>query len=228
MTRTRVKDVLRPYVVTARRILRHELRLSDIGYARAVSYSQFGEDLWLARRFAEQPTGFYVDVGAYDPFNASNTLVLYRRGWTGINIEPDPAALARLLRFRPRDINLGVAISDNDGEAKFIVAGSFSGLETPDHLWPAPSSSRIPVATRRLESVLAEHRPDGEIDVLDIDCEGHELAVLRSNNWERFRPSVALIEAHPGSPSDTEDFLTARGYRPVERLGPTIIFERVT
>jgi hypothetical protein len=79
MTGTRVKDALRPFGVTARRILRRELRLSDIGYARAISYSQFGEDLWLARRFEDQATGFYVDVGAYDPFNASNTLLLYRR-----------------------------------------------------------------------------------------------------------------------------------------------------
>jgi GT2 family glycosyltransferase len=42
MTGTRVKDALRPFGVTARRILRRELRLSDIGYARAISYSQFG------------------------------------------------------------------------------------------------------------------------------------------------------------------------------------------
>src|SRR5919198_5481490 len=223
MMRTSVKDALRPYVLTARRIFRHELRLCDIGYARAISYSQFGEDLWLARRFEDQRTGFYVDVGAYDPFNASNTLLLYRRGWTGINIEPDPGGLARLHRFRPRDINLGVAISDSEGGARFIVAGSFSGLETPDHLWRTPSATRVIVATRRLESILAQHRPVGEIDLLDVDCEGHELAVLRSNDWERFRPSVVLVESHPGSSSDADDFLAHVGYRRLERLGLTLI-----
>jgi FkbM family methyltransferase len=222
-----MKNALRPYVLTARRILRRELFLSDIGYARAISYSQFGEDLWLARRFAGQATGFYVDVGAYDPFNASNTLLLYRRGWTGINIEPDPAGLARLRRFRSRDINVGVAISDSEGEANFILAGSFSGLETTDHLWPAQSAIRTTVATRRLDSVLGQHRPVGEIDLLDVDCEGHELAVLRSNDWDRFRPRVVLIESHPGSMSDVGDLLSRLGYELLEQLELTLIFERV-
>jgi FkbM family methyltransferase len=227
MTGTRVKDALRPFGVTARRILRRELRLSDIGYARAISYSQFGEDLWLARRFEDQATGFYVDVGAYDPFNASNTLVLYRRGWTGINIEPNPLAFARLLRFRPRDINLGVAISDTEGEASFVVAGSFSGLETSDRLWADRQPTRIQIETRRLDSILAQHRPIGEIDLLDIDCEGHEVAVLRSNDWDRFRPRVILVECHPGSGSGAEAFLAEMGYRQLERLGLTLVFERV-
>jgi FkbM family methyltransferase len=222
-----MKNALRPYVLTARRILRRELFLSDIGYAREISYSQFGEDLWLARRFAGQAAGFYVDVGAYDPFNASNTLLLYRRGWTGINIEPDPAGLARLLRFRSRDINLGVAISESEGEANFILAGSFSGLETPNHLWPAPSAMRTTVATRRLDSVLAQYRPLGEIDLLDVDCEGHELAVLRSNDWDRFRPLVVLIESHPGSASDAGDLLIRVGYQLLETLDLTLIFERI-
>ena len=135
--------------------------------------------------------------------------------------------MARLVRFRSRDVNLGVAISDREGEANFIIEGSFSGLETPDHLWSAQSATRTAVATRRLNSVLAEHRAVGEIDLLDVDCEGHELAVLRSNDWEQFRPGVVLVESHPGSGSGADAFLTQVGYRQLERLGLTVIFERV-
>ena len=148
-----MKDALRPYVVTVRRLLRRDLRLTDIGYARTVSYSQFGEDLWLRDYFADTPNGFYVDVGAYDPFNASNTLLLYRQGWHGINIEPDPAALARLQRFRPRDTNLGFAISDVSGEAAFLLDGSSSTIERPEHETRG-TSSRIVVRTRRLDEIL--------------------------------------------------------------------------
>src|SRR4051794_18853401 len=108
-----LRDLVRPYRLTARRLLSRDVRLSDLGYARRISYSQFGEDLWLADRFADQVSGFYVDVGAYDPFNASNTLLLYRKGWRGINVEPDPGALRRFERFRDRDVNLGVAISSH-------------------------------------------------------------------------------------------------------------------
>ena len=220
-------DLLRPYALTARRLLRRDLRLTDLGYARRISYSQFGEDLWLADRFADQVNGFYVDVGAYDPFNASNTLLLYRKGWCGINVEPDPDALRQFQRFRGRDVNVGVAISSHDGDASFVRAGSFSGLDDPDRLWQGPTADRLIVRTRRLEDVLEEYRPAGEIDLLDVDVEGRDLDVLHSNDWERFRPLIVLIEHHPGAPFDPRPFLSEIGYRLTRKFELTYAFERV-
>lgn len=40
--------------------------------------------------FFDVYNGFYVDIGAYDPIFASNTLNLYTMGWDGINIEANP------------------------------------------------------------------------------------------------------------------------------------------
>jgi FkbM family methyltransferase len=222
-----LRDLLGPYRLTARRLLSRDLRLSDLGHARRISYSQFGEDLWLAEHFADQPTGFYVDVGAYDPFNASNTLLLYRRGWHGINVEPDPEALRGFQRFRRRDINLGVAVSSCSGEATLVRSGSFSGLDRPDHLWPDAEADRVVVGTVRLQDLLEEYRPSGDIDLLDVDVEGHELEVLRSNDWARFRPRVVLVEHHPGAPGDPGQLLSENGYRHTQQFGLTHAFERV-
>jgi FkbM family methyltransferase len=220
------KDALRPYVVTGRRLLRRDLRLTDIGYARRVSYSQFGEDLWLDDYFRGQATGFYVDVGAFDPFDGSNTLLLYRRGWSGLNIEPNPDASHRFRRFRRRDHNLSLAISDDVGNVQFISRGSFAGLDAVDYLWSRDATPRITVRTRRLSEVLDEYRPTGEIDLLDVDCEGHELAVLRSNDWERYRPRIVLAERHDSAPDDVAEFLENVGYRRVSRFTLTDAFER--
>jgi FkbM family methyltransferase len=219
-------DLLRPYSLTARRLLRRDLRLSDLGYARRISYSQFGEDLWLADHFADQVSGFFVDVGAYDPFNASNTLLLYRKGWRGINLEPEPEALRRFERFRGRDVNLGIAISSHDGDAAFVRAGSFSGLDDPDRFCPDARSDRIVVRTRRLQDVLDEYRPVGDIDLLDVDVEGHDLVVLHSNDWERFRPRIVLVEHHPGAPGDARPFFSDVGYRLIRKFNLTYAFER--
>jgi FkbM family methyltransferase len=224
--RVSLRDRLRPYAVTGRSLLRRDLRLSDIGYARSVSYSQFGEDLWLADYFGDRNRGFYVDVGAFDPFNASNTLLFYRRGWFGINIEPVPAAFARLHHFRRRDINIGVAIDESAGQASFIVDGPFSGLDAEGHLWRSRERPRIVVPTLPLASVLQEHCLTAEIDFLDVDCEGRELQVLRSNDWERFRPQIVLLEVHPDAPDDAAAFLAARGYQQLVRLQLTRLFER--
>jgi FkbM family methyltransferase len=219
------KDALRPYVVTGRQFWRGQLRWADLGYARRISFSQFGEDLWLADYFSDTP-GFYVDVGAFDPFNASNTLLLYRRGWSGINVEPDPAALARLNLFRRRDVNIGVAINDTEGEAPFIVDGSFSGLANEGRLWKNSDPEVVTVQTMRLDTLLREHRPEGEIDLLNIDCEGNEAKVLASNDWDRFRPRIVLVEVHPGASEYPVTFLTSRGYTQVAALGLTRVLAR--
>jgi hypothetical protein len=47
-----------------------------------LSYSQFGEDLVVRSHFAEfdNPTGRFIDVGAYHPFKYSNTMLLSKLG----------------------------------------------------------------------------------------------------------------------------------------------------
>ena len=45
--------------------------------------------------FFDVENAFYVDVGAYDPIFASNTLNLYTMGWGGINIDASPERMGR-------------------------------------------------------------------------------------------------------------------------------------
>ena len=77
-----------------------------------ISYAQNFEDVMLNRVFADQTTGFYIDVGAMDPVLDSVTKTFYDRGWTGINIEPDARSFASVAAARERDINLNVAVGD--------------------------------------------------------------------------------------------------------------------
>jgi hypothetical protein len=60
---------------------------------------------------------------------------------------------------------------------------------------------------RRLDDVLTEYLPAGQkIDFLNVDVEGHDLNVLRSNDWERFRPTFVLAESLNRQPDAvTED-----------------------
>ena len=86
-----------------------------------VSYAQFGEDVMLRRFFGDQPTGFFIDVGASDPVIDSVTLHFSLSCWTGINIEPLPDAYLQLLRGRPKDINLNVALSSEPATLELVV-----------------------------------------------------------------------------------------------------------
>jgi len=82
-------------------------------------YSQFGEDavLRVLVNSGERP-GFYVDVGAYHPKHLSNTYFFYKKGWRGINIDPNPRSIKLFNLLRPTDINLNVAIANGEGGGK--------------------------------------------------------------------------------------------------------------
>ena len=76
-----------------------------------VSYSQNAEDVRLWRVFRTIENGFYVDVGAADPYVDSVTHLFYKHGWSGINVEPSPC-FEVLSEARTRDVNLRIAIGE--------------------------------------------------------------------------------------------------------------------
>ena len=84
-----------------------------------ISNAQHLEDVILWRTLRHVEASLYVDVGAWDPRQNSITLAFYKRGWRGINIEPDPKAFPKLEATRLRDINLQVALADKVGQQAF-------------------------------------------------------------------------------------------------------------
>src|SRR5882762_9035683 len=97
----------------------HRLRTRLFDIYATKSYSQEGEDMILQRIFAGKERGFYVDVGAHHPRRFSNTYFFYRKGWSGINIEPSPEAVRAFQSDRKRDTNLQCGISDRAGNLTY-------------------------------------------------------------------------------------------------------------
>jgi len=203
-----------------------------------LAYSQDGEDMILRRLFERQQSGFYVDVGAHHPYRFSNTCYFFRRGWAGINIDPNPDAIDAFRRDRPSDINVCVGVSDKAGELSFHFFNE-PALNTFDADLAA-ERARLPdyrlvetrsVPVRRLDDLLTEYLPrDRKIDFLSIDVEGMDLAVLRSSDWSRFRPRILLVEAHERTVSAIENdpinvFAVAAGYRLIAKTLNTLIYE---
>lgn len=189
-----------------------------------LSYSANHEDVMLNRVFGAQGDGFFVDVGAAHPLFENDTRALYDRGWRGINIEPTPTFFRELAQQRPDDLNLNVAISDEPGTLQFHeIVGT--GLSTADAGYAAHAAERgfevvdYAVSARTLRDILHEAGAPG-IDVLKVDVEGFELQVMRSNDWDRFRPRLILAEGTiPESPIRRDDgvaqYLAGQGYRHV-------------
>src|SRR6185295_17516271 len=134
-------------------------------------FSQIGQDRFLLENFFRgKRGGVFVDVGAYDGEQLSNTLFYERTmGWTGLCIEPLPSAFAKL-KERRTAICENVCVADFEGESDFLEADDtgpfekmFSGLSThfdPRHVrrlgyTTNRVSRRVPVT--KLSTLLAKH-----------------------------------------------------------------------
>jgi FkbM family methyltransferase len=164
--------------------------------AQFVSYAQHGEDVILWRALGDREDGFYVDVGAFDPSDDSVTRALYERGWRGVNIEPQPDRLETFQRERPEDTNLSLAIGDRDGTATLTrppVAGWATTLDPALAGFDPATERTLEVPIRRLDTLLPELGVE-RIDILKIDVEGAEPAVVRGFIESSIRPLVCVVE----------------------------------
>ena len=104
---------------------KHHYVLSNIknaligGYAQTY-YSQFGEDIIISK-LLKKSKGVYVDVGAHHPKRYSNTYLLYKRGWRGVNIDANPHTIKLFTTARPRDTNVCVGVGASEGELSYYA-----------------------------------------------------------------------------------------------------------
>ena len=163
-------------------------------------YSLEGEDIVLGHIFATQNTGFYLDIGAFDPVTYSNTFLLYQRGWSGINIEPRPGTKLIFDQKRPRDVTLEMGVSSQKGDLTYYIFndGAVNTFEEENVQFQINggykliAKKKIPVDT--LTNILDKYAKDKIIDFMSLDVEGHELMILKTLDWERYRPKVICVE----------------------------------
>jgi FkbM family methyltransferase len=196
-------------------------------------FSQFGEDIILTECvFPKKTNGFYVDCGAYHPLRGSNTYLLWKRGWRGINLEPNPTQLEQLKAHRPDDINLGFAVSNEERIISFICDDVFSGIDSKARSKIAgrhpnrPPSRAVEVESLRLDTIIKKHAPVDEIDLLNIDCEGHDFQVLQSYDWSGQIPYCIVVERHGDQVREIDAFLADKAYSLLVTVGLSGIYIR--
>lgn len=193
-----------------------------------ISYAQNFEDVILNRVFKGKKDGFYIDIGAWHPVDHSVTKHFYDQGWSGINVEPSNAYWSLLKKFRPRDINLNCAVSDNreamdyfeipnSGASTSIQAGWGVIAKQEALAKNVRNAIKRKIECMTLADVCNQYASDKEIDFLKIDVEGAELSVIKGGDWKKYRPQVVIVEAvapftNAPSYTDWEDVLVKEGY----------------
>lgn len=212
------------------------------------SYSQFGEDAYITAYFKgktwklNEPmflpkNGFYVDIGAYSPTECSNTYTFYKHGWHGINVDATPGVIGSFDLLRRRDTNLNLAIGSNSKDIVFYSWGVPCVFNTADPLLAKERNKTLgieavetTVKCMTLAELLDTYLPENKkIDFMTIDVEGLDLDVLKSNNWERYRPELVVAEVYADDINqlvNTElyQFLHQQSYECISWLKPSVIF----
>ena len=165
-----------------------------------LTYAQNFEDVMLARLFGEQSLGFYIDIGAWHPTELSVTKHFYDLGWSGINVEPIRKQYELFVAERPRDVNLCVAVADRKGPFRFHECTSDTALSTVDDaLAAALTKQGYEITSYNIDAVtpaeIFAYSKGKTVDFLKIDAEGCEERIVRSVDWQSFRPRVVVIEA---------------------------------
>ena len=165
--------------------------------------SQFGEDKFILDLFNKDYRGKYLDLGCYHPTRHSNTHILYQSGWTGINIDLNPLTIELFNFMRPKDINYNIGISNIEEEKELYFINEFNTQNTLDknqlnflknhHNVKDREILKTKLKTKKLETILLDNNFHN-IDFFNIDIEGHELEVIESIDFDKFKFKYICIE----------------------------------
>jgi FkbM family methyltransferase len=201
--------------------------------------AQTGEDRKLFEHLMGSHNGFYVEVGAFDGVEMSNSHYFEQIGWRGLLVEADPHLANECRRNRPRAVvsNCAAVAPGAPPHVTFQVASDNRGLSSLAlddasrsmlKSWTGRVNiQEITVPAKPLSAILAENGV-GSIDFMTIDVEGHEWSVLRGLPLRRWRPRILILERNGRWP-DRRIFnhLQRSGYRYLDRTGVNDWYEFV-
>ena len=185
-------------------------------------FSQFGEDRIINEIFEiDYANGFYVDVGCFHPIKHSNTFRLNKKGWSGINIDIEKDKINVFNLIRKKDLNVLVPVSSKN-ELLTVYKTQNYGVGSTTKKEFIEDSSKILKTESLFSQTLTQiinnsSYKDRQIDLLSIDTEGTDFDVLKSLNFEQYRPKVIIVESQLNDinkilKSDIYNFLLKKNY----------------
>ncbi len=161
------------------------------------SYSQGSMDLILLNIFKNKKKGTYVDVGCQHPIRNNNTYLLFKQGWSGVNIDLDKINIELFNYNRPNDYNINSAVSDKIEEVDLFYYHQKSPINTlskdVSNKHDVKIEKVIKIKTNTLTEII-DNTKIKEIDILSIDVEGFELKVLSGLDFSKYKPKVIIVE----------------------------------
>lgn len=186
-------------------------------------YSQIGQDAYFIEHIAKgRRNGRFLDVGAHDGINTSNTYALEKDyGWTGICVEANPVLAEQCCINRPGSTVVNASVWSEEAELLFQVPGSgndflsrVAGLSCNDNYFAHDFRQTVDtvVTGRPLQSILGEC--ECCFDYFSLDVEGAELEALKGINWDKTKFGFVSMEYgyRDGFGTELIQFMQSKGY----------------
>lgn len=157
----------------------------------------------------------FVHIGANDGLTQDPIAeFVFRRGWSGVMVEPVPAIFKRLSEVYRKVSRVkleNAAISSSAGSLKFWylnrtpdmphiydTVGSFSREHVVSILGAGYDSQKylasIDVPTLTFSQLLTKHGLD-KVDLVSIDTEGHDGKIVKQIDFGKWQPEVVMYES---------------------------------
>ena len=204
--------------------------------------AQFGEDEYILSLFEKNFKGIFLDIGCYHPTRHNNTYLMYKNGWSGINIDLNPLTIELFNFMRPRDININIGISDTEDEKKLYFIDELNTQNTLDenqlnflknhHNIKDHEIIEKKIRTKSIVTILKQHQLF-HIDFMNLDIEGHELRVLKTIDFEKIKIKylcVEMIEHNKKSVENNEkvkNLLIQNNYKLVKNFNYNYIYKKI-
>jgi len=162
------------------------------------SYSISNVDLIIDRIFLNKKKGIYIDVGCNHPIKYNNTYLLYKRGWSGINIDLDKSSIKEFKKFRKNDYNVETIVS-GDGKIKNIYfyhdRSAINTVSKELINYRKSKTKKIKKKSKTLNEII-ENSPFNKkkINLISIDVENYEYEVLKNFNFKKYKVDLIVAE----------------------------------
>jgi FkbM family methyltransferase len=191
-------------------------------------------DRKLERHLAGTVGGFFVEAGANDGFEQSNTYHLERfHGWSGLLVEPVPHLHREAVLERPgaRVVHAALCGPEDEGRTftltygglMTVVSGS-RGSDADDTAYVSEAFAlgletpmQVSAPARTLSSLLSEMDAP-VVDLMSLDLEGYEAQALTGLDLDRHAPRYLLLEVRDDEHGDAVAAVLGDRYRVEERL----------
>tara|TARA_Y100000741_G_scaffold217226_1_gene165578 strand:- start:309 stop:995 length:687 start_codon:yes stop_codon:yes gene_type:complete len=203
-------------------------------FKRKLYYSKNCEDIFLSNYFKNKAYGRYIDIGAYHPYRSSNTCLLNKRGWRGINIDISKTSIDLFNIARPNDINLNIAVTDKKGKINIYENKNLGLMNTTNKFFASFFLKKYKlrkIQSDNLNNILKKYsNKNNRFNLIDIDAEGSDYSILKKINFKKYIFQLILIETHTFNSKTKNEkrkiysFLKSKKYNYLKELHETSIF----